>query len=124
MNLCPHHDGNLRWRQCTPGFTGCEVAAAREIAKQHGGFLRKIEIPADVATMDLSRQRKLQIAWKRLGLCIQCGRERDPNSSNYCTRDMIASRERQRARLGCQRRNKGAKSYSGEMAKANQGAGI
>lgn len=60
----------------------------------------------------LSRQRRWQIKKHTAGLCIICGKKAE---GTYCQKhkqyQRVLKREAMRKRLGCVRRNLGAKSY-------------
>jgi hypothetical protein len=62
---------------------------------------------------DLSRQYIYQIRKHRRGICLICTRPVMAESKWFCAEHLKAMRERQRNRLGCKRRNYGAKSYLG-----------
>lgn len=120
MTLCPHHKHDISWAGCSADFTGCQVVAVR--AKQSPGKRQKtVDIPDDIATLAVSRQRKIQLAWERLGLCRICGRPRDSNSATYCTGHAIKQREGQRKRRspGSKVRYFGAASYRSEFEVAD-----
>lgn len=120
MRLCPHHTTNLEWKACTKRFIGCQVKLALTKAKPQafGKPLRiTVEIPPDIQALNVSKQRKLQLAWSRLGKCVYDGTDKDPNSGTYCTYHMIYQRERQRTPKTT-RRNFNAASYQSEFKQA------
>ena len=117
MRLCPHHTRDLEWRDCTKRFLGCQINLARLNAKPQGyGKPPRVpvEIPTDIQAMSVSKQRKLQLAWSRLGKCVYDGADKDPNSATYCTYHMVYQRERQRTPKR-KRRNFNAASYQSEF---------
>ena len=67
------------------------------------------------ATPEPSRQRRWQIIMVKQGRCARCGKVRDGENKNYCEACRInvnvASRERQRKRIGAQTRYTNAESH-------------
>ena len=119
LKLCPHHTKDIAWSKCTRDFKGCEY----EKIRTRGGN-RRVVIPPDIdARTDISRQRKIQLTWTRQGLCVTCGREKDPNNSTYCTDHAIYHRERQRKRNAAKIRYIAAGSYVSEFARIEKQQG-
>ena len=44
-----------------------------------------VKIRDEFAELPLSRQRKKQLRYQRDGLCVVCGKRRNPSSAMYCT---------------------------------------
>lgn len=72
-----------------------------------GGF------PPDIAGLDVSDGRKLQLVWQRSGLCIRCGKLRYPKSKAFCLRHLVWKREKERKRHGFMARHN-SMSYKAE----------
>lgn len=53
---------------------GCAFAERKAYRKEHGNKSRKINIDPDISAKSVSRQRKLQLQWRRNGCCVQCGK--------------------------------------------------
>lgn len=123
MTLCPHHKRDLSWAACSADFTGCQVVTARGLTSNRRA---PVLIPDDIAALAVSRQRKIQLAWRRLGLCITCGRPRDSNSSTYCINHAVIQREIQRKRrsAGSKIRYYNAASYRSEFVLAEKLQGL
>ena len=87
------------------------------IPKGKRGKPRNIKIPADLEARPISRQRKLQIALRRLGRCIVCGADALPSMRTsdghgaFCLVHQVANREYERTKVHAKRRNTGAMSY-------------
>lgn len=64
-------------------------------------------IPQDIELLPISRQRKLQMLWRRLGRCSTCGQVREEGLKEYCLRHSVIQNEAQRRRSGAGRRNRG-----------------
>lgn len=114
LRLCPNHRRSLSWEACTPGTTKCDIEAARDLNREGliGNHGQTVVIPPDILALPVSRTRKLQMTYRRLGLCIHCG---DPRySKTYCLKHHIQIRERARTRHKATRRYLGAKSYKNE----------
>lgn len=111
LTLCPAHSKSLKFPKCTRGFKDCEIARARTAKDGKPGPPRTIIIPDDIQQMNVSRQRKIQVAYVRMGLCSKCGEPLDVNGGSLCLAHKVQYRESQRVRLGYRKRYKGAKSY-------------
>ena len=90
--LCPAHTADIRALECDAD--GCGVTDVRRYYK---GMGRPIihPIPADIAALPVSRQRKLELLWERDGLCSICGRA-PIVAQHRCSACIIPWREYQR----------------------------
>lgn len=119
--LCPCHLKSLDFARCTPGTLFCAVDYVREM-KRRGDISRpaRLVIPDDIAALPLSRQRKTQLAWKRLGRCMKCGSERAEGNESYCLFHTVQARERQRKKQGSTFRKLEARSYKAERKRRDE----
>jgi hypothetical protein len=66
---------------------------------------RTVIIDPDIACREVSRQRKLQLQWRRYGRCESCGAEREEGLRALCLPCLIVQRERHRKKLHYVREN-------------------
>lgn len=59
----------------------------------------------------LSRQRLCQLRYQRKGMCIMCGKRRDPLSRSYCFKHLLKSRKNSRKLTGSRPRTLGGVSF-------------
>jgi hypothetical protein len=78
-------------------------------AKAPVQWKRSKEIRDEIWGLPVSRQRKVQLRWKREGRCQCCGKP--IVSGSRCLKHLIANREWRRKQLGCKRRKLDALSY-------------
>jgi uncharacterized paraquat-inducible protein A len=95
----------LSWRslRASSGFSKADLG------------MRHANLDPDIAALPISRQAKYQKQWKRDGRCMQCGKQRQPDSAVFCpgcrAKIRVRVRERMRRVTNAQRRNLGSISY-------------
>jgi len=77
--------------------------------------MRRANLDSDIAALPISRQAKYQKQWKRDGRCMQCGKQRYPDSALYCpgcrAKARVRAREGMRRSTNAKRRNLRSISY-------------